>query len=788
MDQYLAPHTQEAKAHIHLSENWFGWDVEHPSLDETLVAGCASYRAFNRYLSGADLFILPRTRTELESILRRYAVDAIHNTISVSRSPLQPGGYSRVCHLAEDSIRAVLNTGDNVGSLLALHVPKRSEGEDVHLECTPSTSIRLKSLLASSDTPSFSSGGTPLGAFAVKTPPSDCLEREKLQGDYISHATFTVVRSSPVKLTNVSKPHLLSSPHFHLAANLSWTMARWSTIELILLLSIIATTVVQSVPPQVPLQVEVTKPRKLRGRFLQITDLHPDPYYTNHASQSSACHRRKPKKEKQRSNLYGTPFSECDSPLILTNFTLDFLDKHWASELDFVIWTGDNARHDNDRKLPRTPSEIYELNRAVASKMEKIFGSKGIPVIPSLGNNDVWRKLRSYLFSCSSVESDIASGWQNIMEAGPNSITSEFSSIWKSFIPFPMYQVFQRGGYFHVEVVPNALAVISLNTMYFYDSNKAVGGCEYTDRDDPGNLQFDWLEVQLTMFRERKMQVSHVPPSPGNYFPECYVRYTELALRFQDTIVGHVYGHMNADHFTFVEAVDLQLVVAPSSVSGKAELYKDLIEEFSALPKKAKEVNYDNYSVINVSPPVVPNPYVPTFRVFSYNVSEHGEIQGKKRKHRHERGKHGDKGSECKKEPYKNSWKCHLNEPWHSDPDSPSRRNQRWTPLGYAQYYLPNLENANKSHKPKFKLEYLTFPLSKLHPDGDAVKQKFDYPVPVHHLPRSLQEGNVSTSRYAPYSMEDLTIGSWVELARRLGNSKESKLRKRFKKLMYLEY
>ncbi len=137
--------------------------------------------------------------------------------------------------------------------------------------------------------------------------------------------------------------------------------------------------------------------------------------------------------------------------------------------------------------------------------------------------------------------------------------------------------------------------------------------------------------------------------------------------------------------FTFVEAVDLQLVVAPSSVSGKAELYKDLIEEFSALPKKAKEVNYDNYSVINVSPPVVPNPYVPTFRVFSYNVSEHGEIQGKKRKHRHDRGKHGDKGSECKKEPYKNSWKCHLNEPWHSDPYSPSRRNQRWTPLGYAQ-------------------------------------------------------------------------------------------------------
>lgn len=44
-----------------------------------------------------------------------------------------------------------------------------------------------------------------------------------------------------------------------------------------------------------------------------------------------------------------------------------------------------SPRHDNDRKLPRTTSEIYMLNRAVASKMESIFTSRGIPVVPSLG-------------------------------------------------------------------------------------------------------------------------------------------------------------------------------------------------------------------------------------------------------------------------------------------------------------------------------------------------------------------------------------------------------------------
>ena len=80
-----------------------------------------------------------------------------------------------------------------------------------------------------------------------------------------------------------------------------------------------------------------------------------------------------------------------------------------------------------------------------------------------------------------------------------------------------------------MEVIPNSVAVISVNTMYFYDSNAgasspharslhsiltscydnriAVGGCGHSDPQDPGNLEFDWLEVQLQMFRERKMQV-----------------------------------------------------------------------------------------------------------------------------------------------------------------------------------------------------------------------------------------------------------------------------------------
>ncbi|KAI0638216.1 Metallo-dependent phosphatase-like protein [Trametes polyzona] len=569
-----------------------------------------------------------------------------------------------------------------------------------------------------------------------------------------------------------------------------------------------------SIPAQAPFEISSgianAKPRrKLQGRFLHITDIHPDPHYRVASSEKKACHRGKPKEGKRPAGYYGLPFSDCDAPFSLTNYTLDFLDREWADEIDFVIWTGDSARHDNDRRHPRTTAEIYDLNRAMAKKMEHVFVRRGIPVVPSIGNNDVWP--------------------HNIMLPGPNSITAEFTSIWRTFVPFPSYQVFQRGGYFAVEVIPDSVAVISLNTMYFYDSNTAVGGCARSDREDPGNLQFDWLEVQLRMFRARGMQVwlsGHVPPSSRNFYSECYVRYLELSLRFQDTILGHVYGHMNMDHFFLLDAEqlasraprssDMSLAgddEAPPSVlkHKKKELYKLLLQEFADLPS-ANALNHDNYAVVNVAPSVIPT-YLPSFRIYAYNTT--GEL--------YRAGQLGDAeaqpgpsrslktvvGDLCEEEEYENTWRCNLDQPWHSNPDAPSRTNRLWTPLGYAQYTLRDMDTADEEHAPKFKLEYLTFPVAALHPPpeseaaADATdtddsarsegkgkgkkKDKFWYPIPRRQLPRLLRNSTIEKSKkFAPYELEDLTIPSWTALAQRLGRAKAKRLRQRFRRFMYM--
>jgi hypothetical protein len=48
--------------------------------------------------------------------------------------------------------------------------------------------------------------------------------------------------------------------------------------------------------------------RMLHGRFLHITDLHPDEFYVKNAAVSQFCHRKKPRKDPERAGYYGVPF------------------------------------------------------------------------------------------------------------------------------------------------------------------------------------------------------------------------------------------------------------------------------------------------------------------------------------------------------------------------------------------------------------------------------------------------------------------------------------------------
>lgn len=142
----------------------------------------------------------------------------------------------------------------------------------------------------------------------------------------------------------------------------------------------------------------------------------------------------------------------------------------------------------------------------------------------------------------------------------------------------------------------------------------------------------------------------------------------------------------------------------------RAPLVDVLFEDFGELPKKSK-IDLDEFAVINVSPSVVPNPYLPSFRVFAYNISGANmisdapedtdggsadspeESKKKKKKKKGKKGrdhKHKHNGGEnstidCKKEQNQEKWACRPKKPQHASEEAPSRTNTLWTPLGYAQ-------------------------------------------------------------------------------------------------------
>ncbi|KAF9138018.1 Endopolyphosphatase [Linnemannia schmuckeri] len=319
---------------------------------------------------------------------------------------------------------------------------------------------------------------------------------------------------------------------------------------------------------------------------------------------------------------YGAPNTVCDSPLGFIDATFAWIDKNLMDSIDFVVWTGDNARHDSDNTHPRTQEEINTLNKIVANKVLNIFppGPDGrrIPIIPSIGNNDVYP--------------------HNILEPGPNPILQYFAAIWEEFIPESMTKTFVRGGYYAIEAVPDKIAVFSLNTLYFYANNAAVDGCK--EEEQPGTEQMDWLETELDMLRERKMVAyltGHVPPDKKSYSPTCYSRYTKISLAYQDVIVGHLYGHANIDHFFLLSHGDNKGGEEEGSPEGgllegeeeeRVDEYdsfhalglstylEDLWRQYDTVPKRAQ---LKDFGIVMVSPSVVPT-FNPTLRVFSYQL------------------------------------------------------------------------------------------------------------------------------------------------------------------------
>lgn len=355
--------------------------------------------------------------------------------------------------------------------------------------------------------------------------------------------------------------------------------------------------------------------------------------------------------------FYGAETSDCDAPIALLNATFDWIAATIRDDIDFVVWTGDSARHDSDEAIPRSPAQVLGTNRLLADKFAETFsdqqGRLRIPVVPNFGNNDILP--------------------HNILLPGPNKWLSYYADIWNKFVPEEQRHSFEFGGWFYVEVIPNNLAVFSLNTLYLFDRNAGVDDCQKPS--EPGYKHLEWLRIQLQFMRDRGMKailIGHVPPARTDskmlWDETCWQKYTLWLRQYRDVVISGLYGHMNIDHFMLSDTDEITIDAARGSVDeddvrtrahledelsiqSATDYLEELREGWAKLPKVQIEAETDTttssssnnkkekkkkkkdgkgkklggkwaerYQLSFVSPSIVPN-YFPTLRVFDYNIT-----------------------------------------------------------------------------------------------------------------------------------------------------------------------
>jgi endopolyphosphatase len=194
--------------------------------------------------------------------------------------------------------------------------------------------------------------------------------------------------------------------------------------------------------------------------------------------------------------------------------------------------------------------------------------------------------------------------------------------------------------------------------------------------------------------------------------------------------------------------------------------------------------------------------------------SEHDLEDVKKHKKKKKKGGKGGKKHKDDCSLPENEDKPHCTfkrKPRHCSKHSPSRSNKPLSPLGYIQYYLRDVDSRSKE-PPEWQIEYTTYKLDNLLPPNgthETHRSHHPLPIPLRLLPgydpdlfppqgeggeggggggadkdkdekweKFIQE----LKRITPWKMKDLTIPSYVKLARKL--VAEKKLWKHFADIM----
>ncbi|KAI8919161.1 Metallo-dependent phosphatase-like protein [Powellomyces hirtus] len=331
------------------------------------------------------------------------------------------------------------------------------------------------------------------------------------------------------------------------------------------------------------------------GKFLHITDIHIDELYLKGSDPATMCHRANDTDVSLNiAGKYGTLGSICDTPQALMDATFDWMREN-TKDVDFILYTGDSARHDRDKLVPRAKLGTLSEHQSIADKIVSTFDLQKTKFIPTFGNNDQFD--------------------YNKMAAVADPIIANLTDIWAPFgLGLDTNTAWKKGGYFSYEVKPG-LVVINLNSMLLFSSNILTKDCSLDG--SAGAEMLAWMENTLNTIRsngKRAYIMQHVPPTSASgkalYFPGCQKAYIDLIGKYAGSILGSFFGHTNSDYVSFIYTNN---TVRPT----------DGPFFISTITDQPPTVNFDKSCVLHVmsqGPSIIPanNPAV---RVYKYSTA-----------------------------------------------------------------------------------------------------------------------------------------------------------------------
>jgi len=224
--------------------------------------------------------------------------------------------------------------------------------------------------------------------------------------------------------------------------------------------------------------------------------------------------------------------------------------------IDFVLFTGDNTRHNSP-----TPEAVLENIATVQNLFKEYFPNTTVVQLPTLdlGNNDFtsdyYLKITSHKACLPTVTSlDLSRKTSVELPKSTNEWLETVAKQQKSMFATELeYATFACGGYLN-HAVSDKLHIIVMNTIVWDLSHKPDDG----DQDDPFG-QFEWLDKQLSDLRAAGNKVyltGHIPPMlqsyTGSIGKPLYKKEKEMKLiaivsEYHDVIAGIFVAHVHSN-------------------------------------------------------------------------------------------------------------------------------------------------------------------------------------------------------------------------------------------------